>query len=161
MQNFDRRPPTCLSQHSHLLESEAIHHDQLASLRHTQLVSTGQDTASIVGRDSKGTMVQLSISVRAAQISKRQASAATIPVSQLGTVRHLVPTAAGEALLAIGTNGRLQNWEVGEDGLPVETFASDPDVKSATKLATWHDGELCFRSGGRQKIHARAVIQAV
>ena len=65
-----------------------------------------------------------------------------IPVNLVGTVRELVPTFCGEAVLAVGDNGRIQNWETAEDDLVVETFASDVQLEVGAKLATWHDGKM-------------------
>lgn len=43
-------------------------------------------------------------------------------------------------MLALGDNGRIQSWEVGEGEVVTESFVSDPRIKSSSRIATWHNG---------------------
>lgn len=125
----------------------------LANLRYPSLLVTSATTATLLGRCSRGTLTRLRLrsgdSKKAPWIIRQPGP---VPVNLTGRVRHLVPTFCGEAMLALGDNGRIQSWELGEDEVVTESFVSDPGIKSASRIATWHDGEL---AGGP---HARSWL---
>lgn len=142
-QNFDRRPPTCLKQMSRLIQNRAFRHKLLANLRHAVLLSSAKDTPVLIGRGSRGTLVRLQLEFESS-VGDKPASApraaSSVTVSQLGTVRRLLPSGRGDSVLALGANGRIQNWEVDEAGVPFDNYVSDPSIKPSTKIASWHDG---------------------
>lgn len=141
MQHFDCRPPTCLSQSTRVLTGATFPTADLVTLRYPVLLPSpaSADGFVLVGRSSLGTVSRTSVTLTAKSVSSHFVA---VPVNLVGPVRTLVPTLCGEAVLAVGRNGRIQNWETGEDDLVVETFVSDVSVGEGAEVATWHDGRM-------------------
>lgn len=142
-QHFDCRPPTCLSQRTKVLKEAVIPLQYLSNLRHPTLLVTSTDTATLLSRCSRGSLLRLSMRWDSSKSTNEQThfphAPSKIAVNLTGRIRHLVPTFCGEAMLVLGDNGRLQSWEVG-DGVVTESWVADAKIKSSSRIATWHDG---------------------
>ncbi|KAM0746323.1 hypothetical protein T439DRAFT_329776 [Meredithblackwellia eburnea MCA 4105] len=149
VQNFDCRPPTCLTQSSHRLHDSAFSPSQLANLRHTLLVPSADDELFLVCRCSRGSLLLADLS--APNIDEPPFSSAPdfveppkdVAVNFTGKIRSLVQSEGGESLLARGDSSFIQNWELDDDDdLIVETYVADARFEDGAQLATWHDGKM-------------------
>lgn len=148
IQNFDCRPPTCLSQSTILLRPNLYHSSHLPNLRHTILIASSELEStlnfSLVSRCSRGTIL------RASKLSTNEYSfdsddtvlpkPSFIDVNLTGIAKKIIASYSNDALLAIGSHGILQSWESAESGLQ-QTFVSDLGIDGATAVATWNQGQ--------------------
>ncbi|BGP55007.1 regulator of (H+)-ATPase in vacuolar membrane [Rhodotorula sphaerocarpa] len=158
--SFDSRPPTCLVQSTQVLQEAVFDPSQLANLRYPHLLPSRSDAASsfhLIGRCSRGTLVH----ARARRLDAIGTSKRTFfhdpptrpPVSLVGRVRQLAPTADGTALLVRGENGRVQSWEMGQEEVVTDMAVGEARVPEGARLATWHDGRFfAVASGSSMKI---------
>lgn len=114
-------------------------------MRYPHLLPSRSDVNSfhLVGRCSRGTFVHARARRLDAIGAKRTFHSAptTPPVSLVGKVRQLAPTANGQALLVLGENGRVQSWEMGQDEVVTDMSIAEAEVPPNARIATWHDGK--------------------
>ncbi|GJN89497.1 hypothetical protein Rhopal_002484-T1 [Rhodotorula paludigena] len=147
--NFDCRPPTCVSQSSRVLQQSVFQPTQLANFRFPHLLPSRSDPSSFhfVGRSSRGTLVHSRATLPASGLVASAKPAfhdgpTLPPVSLVGSISQLVPTARGEAVLVLGSGGRVQSWEMGDDEVITESFVAEAGIPADAKVATWHDGRM-------------------
>lgn len=113
-------------------------------MRYPHLLPSRSDINAfhLVGRSSRGTFVHARARRLDAIGVKKifKAAPTTPPVSLVGTISQLAPTANGEALLVLGVTGRVQSWEMGQDEVITDMAIAEAEVPPNAKIATWHDG---------------------
>ncbi|GAA5955789.1 hypothetical protein JCM8115_006854 [Rhodotorula mucilaginosa] len=153
VENFDCRPPTCLVQSTRVLQEHVFDPAQLANMRYPHLLPSRSDINAfhLVGRSSRGTFVHARARRLDAIGVKKifKAAPTTPPVSLVGTISQLAPTANGEALLVLGVTGRVQSWEMGQDEVITDMAIAEAEVPPNAKIATWHDGRFFAVAAGR------------
>ncbi|KWU47634.1 hypothetical protein RHOSPDRAFT_31069 [Rhodotorula sp. JG-1b] len=151
--NFDCRPPTCLVQSTRVLQENVFEPAQLANMRYPHLLPSRSDVNAfhLVGRSSRGTFVHARARRLDAIGVKKifKAAPTTPPVSLVGKISQLAPTANGEALLVLGETGRVQSWEMGQDEVITDMAIAEAEVPPNAKIATWHDGRFFAVAAGR------------
>lgn len=143
MQNFDCRPPTCLSQPTSVVQPSLFQPSQLVNLRYTLLIPSTTDSFnfSLLARCSRGTLLRVDLSVLdiPLKIPPAQEPPRIVEVNVVGEVRELVPSICGEAVLVLGNKSVIQAWEMEEDDVVVQKFLSKAGVGPDAKIALWHD----------------------
>ena len=114
-------------------------------MRYPHLLPSRSDVNAfhLVGRSSRGTFVHARARRLDAIGVKKifKAAPTTPPVSLVGKISQLAPTANGEALLVLGETGRVQSWEMGQDEVITDMAIAEAEVPPNAKIATWHDGK--------------------
>lgn len=128
-----------------MLQENVFEPAQLANMRYPHLLPSRSDVNAfhLVGRSSRGTFVHARARRLDAIGLKKifKAAPTTPPVSLVGKISQLAPTANGEALLVLGETGRVQSWEMGQDEVITDMAIAEAEVPPKAKIATWHDGE--------------------
>lgn len=140
-QNFDCRPPTCLSQSSRLLHSRLFAGSQLPNLRYTLIIPTkiGSSQFALIGRCSRGTLLRAQLNFEGA--SDTGSTAFRIPTSSVGSIQSIAASENSDSLLVRGENGRLQNWTMKDERF-VESFISESELSDADGITSWDQGSF-------------------
>lgn len=127
-----------------MLQENVFEPAQLANMRYPHLLPSRSDVNAfhLVGRSSRGMFVHARARRLDAIGVKKifKAAPTTPPVSLVGKISQLAPTANGEALLVLGETGRVQSWEMGQDEVITDMAIAEAEVPPNAKIATWHDG---------------------
>ncbi|GAA5871377.1 hypothetical protein JCM8547_002650 [Rhodosporidiobolus lusitaniae] len=171
--NFDSRPPTCLSQHTVLLQPSVFpvspsSSSLLPNLRHPFLLpsrSSSSNSFHLIGRCSRSTLVH----ARAVLPLNPDGLGAKVPVFRnaptkptlglAGEVRRLVSTERGDAVLAIGEK-RVQSWAVAEGEAASEAWVAElrEEVEQGAGVATWRGGRmLAIAQNDTLRIHKHSL----
>lgn len=163
LQNFDCRPPTCLSQQTSSIPNLTFLPTQLSNLRQLFYIpssSKDEQTSSLLARCSRGSLLHLPLPLPSSSSSSSTTNDHTIipriiPTSHLDLIGNLLPSFCGDALLGIpsfraceeggGKKGRVQNWEMGQDEVVTDSWVAelgDDEIGEETKVVGWHDGTL-------------------
>lgn len=147
IQNFDCRPPTCLSQNTILLRPKLYQSSHLPNLRHTTLISSLERESplelTLISRCSRGTILRVAKISTNEYLFDSDETLLPIPtfidVNSTGIAQKIIISYDNDAIVALGNNGILQSWESEAVG-PKQTFVSDLGIDGTTEVATWNQG---------------------
>lgn len=147
-QNFDCRPPTCLSQSSRLLHSRLFLPSQLANLRHTFILPSSDDPnrCSLIGRCLRGTLLRAELNLGPDAVPPSPPR--SIYTLSTGKIQSFATSSSYASVLVCGNEGRIQNWVVEDAGM-AESFVSEVGLQEEDKVASWDQGmRICTLQSG-------------